>query len=207
MGRARRTSTVRKKGADRLVQIRTEASRLFLEHGYDGTSMQQIADAVGLTKAGLYHFFQSKEELLAAIVNTGVARLEQDVIEPARNIADPVERLTRIIHAHVLNISRVNSEQGNPITALIEDLSGLGEETRRSAERRLKELFELIRDALEELEAAGRLTPQLDTTAAAFSIIGMVMWTNRWRRPGGRLTAEDAAENIVRIVLHGVVRS
>jgi AcrR family transcriptional regulator len=195
------------KGVARLMQIRLAASRLFVEQGYDGTSMQDIADAVGLTKPGLYHFVESKEDLLSIIVDEGVERLEREVIEPARAIKDPVERLTAIIRAHVENISHVESEVGNPVTALVESMIGLSDARREEMEGRLRQVFEVIRGALVELQGEGRLAEGLDTTVAAFSIIGMVMWTNRWRRPGGRLSAQAVADDIVGLALRGVLKT
>jgi AcrR family transcriptional regulator len=206
MARASRPVARVEKGAARLEQIRIEASRLFVEHGYDGASMQDLADAVGLTKAGLYHFVESKEALLTEIVEAGVDRLEREVIAPARAIADPEARLAAMIRGHIDNISKVESDSGNPVTALVENLVGLGDERRREMEARLRQVYEVIRGALEELKADGRLVDGLDTTVAAFSIIGMVMWTNRWRRPGGRLSSQAVADNIVAMALHGVLR-
>jgi AcrR family transcriptional regulator len=205
MGRPVRQVARAEKGAARLEQIRLEASRLFVEHGYDGASMQDLADAVGLTKAGLYHFVESKEALLYEIVEAGIERLEREVIAPARAIADPEARLAAIIRAHIENISHVESETGNPVTALVENLIGLGDERRKEMEGRLRQVFEVIRGALNELKAAGRLVDGVDTTVAAFSIIGMVMWTNRWRRPGGRLTPQAVADQIVGLALRGVL--
>lgn len=195
-----------RRGAARMEQIRIEASRLFVEKGYDGASMQDIADAVGLTKAGIYHFVESKEALLSLIVDDGLLALERDVIEPARAVKDPAERLATWIRLHVENISKVESGVGNPVTSVVENLMGLGEASRAQVNARLRQVFDLARGALEELRAQGRLAAGLDPTAAAFSIIGMVMWTNRWRRPGGRLSSDEVAENIARIALHGVLR-
>jgi AcrR family transcriptional regulator len=189
-----------------MAQIRIEASRLFVEKGYDGTSMQDIADAVGLTKAGVYHFVDSKEELLSQILDDGVGALERDVLEPARAVADPEARLTTWIRLHVENISKLETDVGNPVTAVVENLVGLGEERRSQINSRLRQVLDLTRGALLELKGQGRLAEGIDPTVAAFSIIGMVMWTNRWRRPGGRLSSQDVAESIVRIALHGVLK-
>lgn len=207
MARPGRQISRAEKGTARLEQIRLEASRLFVEHGYDGASMQDLADAVGLTKAGLYHFVESKEALLTEIIEAGVARLEREVIEPARAIKDPQARLAAIIRAHVENISHVETDAGNPVTALVENLIGLGDERRKEVESRLRQIFDVVRGALNEIQAAGRLVEGVDTTVAAFSIIGMVMWTNRWRRPGGRLSSMAVADDIVGMALRGVVKS
>src|ERR1700760_455671 len=84
-------------------QIYMAASRLFIEKGFAGTSMSDIAEAVNITKAGLYHFVESKEELLFTINQFGMDRLEEAVIRPAAAIADPRARLDAIFRAHVRN--------------------------------------------------------------------------------------------------------
>jgi TetR/AcrR family transcriptional regulator, cholesterol catabolism regulator len=207
MATAPRTTSRAEKGAARQLQIRLAASRLFVEKGFDGASMQDIADAVGLTKPGLYHFVESKEDLLSDIVDAGVERLEREVIEPARAVKDPADRLAAMIRLHIENISHVETDVGNPVTAVVENLIGLSDERRSEMEGRLRQVFEVIRGALDELSADGRLAEGLDTTVAAFSIIGMVMWTNRWRRPGGRLSAADVADSIVALALNGVLKA
>lgn len=206
MAKTARARPIGEKGAARLAQIRIEAARLFVERGYDRTSVQDIADAVGLTKAGLYHFVESKEELLSLIIDAGVGRLEREVIDPVRGIEDPAERIAALIRAHIDNLSRIDSSTGNPVTTVVENLIGLSDEKRAVVERRLRQVFDIMRDSLRELEAAGRLNPGLDPTAVAFSIVGMVMWTNRWRRPGGRLAPDQVADNIVRLALHGILK-
>ena len=78
---------------DRTVDIYTKAAEIFHEQGFDATSMSIIAAAVDLTKAGLYYYIESKEDLLFAIMNYAMERLETEVIEPSRQVADPSERL------------------------------------------------------------------------------------------------------------------
>ena len=65
--------------------------------------------------------------------------------------------------------------------------------------------FDLIRDTLGELQAAGRLRP-VDRTVATFSLIGMILWLPRWFRLDGRLTQEDVAESIASLALGGLLR-
>jgi AcrR family transcriptional regulator len=76
------TTTAHEPVADRLLDT---ARRLFLEHGYAGTSLQMIADELGVTKAALYYHFKTKDDLLAALVAPALAELERvlDDIEAA----------------------------------------------------------------------------------------------------------------------------
>ena len=190
---------------ERLRQIYREASRLFVERGYDATSMNDIAEAVNLTKAGVYHFIENKEELLFDIIQLGMDQLFEEVVVPAQLIRDPYDRLRLILRNHIANISRSESPIGNPVTIVVDDPTGLTLRRRRIIDRRKKEYFNLVRDTLRELEADGKLVEGLDTTVAAHTIIGTMLWVARWRRPNGRLTLDQIVEQISRIVLGGVM--
>jgi AcrR family transcriptional regulator len=73
---------------------------MFRDRGFDGTSVGDVARALGLTKAGLYHYFDSKEALLFEILMYGLDRVRDDVIVPIRAIRDPEERLRQLIVRH-----------------------------------------------------------------------------------------------------------
>src|ERR1035437_6565939 len=77
------------------------AARVIYAKSYDGASMQDIAEAVGLTKAGLYHHVGSKDRLLYEIMNYGMDILDETVVGPIQDIADPRERLRRTITGHI----------------------------------------------------------------------------------------------------------
>ena len=78
---------------NRLAEIYRAAASLICEKGYDATSMNDIAEAVGLTKAGIYHHIEGKKDLLFRIMNFGMDELDENVIIPARAIADAESRL------------------------------------------------------------------------------------------------------------------
>lgn len=191
--------------SERQRQIYIEAAKLFVAKGFNGTSMSDIAEAVQLTKAGLYHFVASKEELLFTIMNYSMDRLHLDVVEPARAVADPLERLKVIIHNHALNVGRVTMDNGSPLSIVVDEPAGLTPENRKIIDARKRVYFDLLRDTLQALKDDGRVAQSVDTTVTAFTIMGMIMWIARWRRPGGRLSLEQVADQIVGIVLSGVL--
>ena len=78
---------------DSRQEILRTAARLFQQRGYDATSMNDVAAALKLSKGGLYHHFQSKDEILFEIMNHAMEITQQRVIDPVRGIADPEERL------------------------------------------------------------------------------------------------------------------
>ncbi|HZS07852.1 MAG TPA: TetR/AcrR family transcriptional regulator [Blastocatellia bacterium] len=191
---------------DRMTEIYNVAAQLICEKGFDATSMNDIADEVGITKAGIYHYIEDKKSLLFGIMNFGMDRLETHVIRPARAVADPEQRLRTIINNHALLITSGNNARGhNPITILIEELAGLNPAQRRKIEQRKRAYFDFLRETMTKLKTEGKLK-EVDTTVAAFSLFGMLLWLSHWYRPNGRLKKEQVVEEITKIALGGLLR-
>lgn len=194
-------------GTERVDQIYSVAAQMICERGFDACSMKDIADAVGITKAGIYHFIPSKKELLFAIMNYGMDVLEAAVLIPARETTDAEQRLRLIVTNHSMLIARASNDEGHdPVTILVEEEMGLSPTHRRRIKERKREYLELVRGSLEELQAEGKLK-EIDITAAAFSLLGMIHWLARWFRPDGRLSREQVAEELCKIALGGMLRS
>src|SRR5262249_52762717 len=109
---------------DRLGEIYRAAAKIICEKGYDATSMNDIADAVGITKAGIYHHIPGKKDLLFRIMTFGMDSLEEQVIVPAREVADPELRLRTIIVNHVKLITSRSTPQGyNFVTIVVDEVA------------------------------------------------------------------------------------
>jgi AcrR family transcriptional regulator len=191
---------------DRLVEIYRAAAQIICEKGYDATSMNDIAEAVGITKAGLYHHIPGKKDLLYRIMNFGLDELDQKVILPALAIPDAELRLRSIITSHVLLITSRSTPQGNnPVTVVVDEVAGLTVAHRRKIDQRKRDYVDLIRGALAQLKREGKLR-EVDVTTATFSLLGMILWLARWYHPEGRLSPKQVAEEIVKITLGGLLR-
>jgi len=191
---------------NRLGEIYRAAARIIREKGFDGTSMNDIAEAVGLTKAGLYHHISGKRDLLFGIMTYGMDALEQEVIVPARALEDAEQRLRTIIHNHVrLITSRSNSDGNNAVTIVLDEVAGLTPPQRRKIDQRKRAYVDLIRDILRDLAADGKLNA-VDITTAAFALLGMILWLSRWYNPEGRLSPEQVAEEVAKAALTGLLR-
>ena len=186
---------------ERLAEIYRTSAQIILRKGYDATSVNDIANAVGMTKAGLYHYINGKKELLFDIMNFGLGELDEEVAEPAARIADPGARLRFVLGAHARLVTR---GQG-AITILVDEVRALTPAQQRKITQRKRGYFDFLRSTLDELKAEGKLQ-EVNTTAAAFSLLGMVNWLSRWFQQGGALDEEQAADQIVRIALHGLLR-
>jgi AcrR family transcriptional regulator len=197
---------VRLNGAARLDEICKVAARMICEKGYDGTSMSEIASAVGITKAGIYHHIEGKRELLFAIMSYGMDSLYREVIVPARAIEDPELRLRTIITNHARLITSNSGPQGNnPVTILVDETAGLMPAHRRKVNQRKRSYVDMIRHTLTQLKDQQKLR-DVDVTAAAFSLLGMIIWLSRWYNPQGRLTPDEVAADISSIALGGLLR-
>jgi TetR/AcrR family transcriptional regulator, cholesterol catabolism regulator len=177
------------------------AAQMFRDRGFDATSVSDIARALGLTKAGLYHHFESKEALLFEIMMFGLDKVRDEVIVPARVIRDPEERLRQLVMRH----ARITTRGQGAVAHLGDEIRALPPQARKQIETRMRVYFDLIRDTLGELHAAGQLR-QIDRTVATFSLIGMILWLPRWFRLDGRLTQEEVAESIANLALGGLLR-
>lgn len=185
----------------RASEVYRTAAKIILAKGYDAASVSDIADALGITKAGLYHYIRGKTELLYDIMKYGLEELDREVMVPAHAIADPEERLRFIISTHANIVTRGDGA----VTILVDEARALTATQNRKVTKLKRAYLDYLRETLEELRAAGKLR-EVNTTVAAFSIIAAVNWLSRWYLPDGALSAGEIAEQITDIALNGVMR-
>jgi TetR/AcrR family transcriptional regulator, cholesterol catabolism regulator len=185
----------------RRAEICRTAARIFRDRGFNATSVSDIARALGMTKAGLYHYFVSKEALLFEIISFGLDRVHDEVIAPARALRDPEARIREVVVRHARIVTRAHGA----VAGLGDETRALPAKSRRIVERRMRGYFEFVRDTLSELNAAGRLR-RVDPTVAAFSVLGTILWIPHWFRHEGRLTEEQVADEVANIVLGGLLQ-
>jgi len=193
---------------DRLKQIFFAAAQLFCEQGYEATTMSDIGDAIGVTKAAIYHFVPGgKQDLLFAIINYGMDTVDEVVIAPAREVKDAEQRLRAIVTNHAKLVMRRSTERGyNPVTVVTDEMASLSPTQRRKIDLRKRAYMDFVRETLQQLEVEGKLKDQLDCAVLAFSLIGMIIWLGHWYRPNGRLSSDQVADIICRMALGGILR-
>src|ERR1041384_8673471 len=153
---------------ERMDEIYRPAAKIIGRKGYDATSVNDIANALGMTKAGLYHYINGKKELLFDIMNFGLDELCAEVMKPAQAIADPGERLRFMLAGH----ARLVTKGQGAVTILVDEMTALTPAQRKKITQRKRAYFDFMRATLNQLKAAGRLH-DIDTTVAAFSLLGM----------------------------------
>ncbi len=175
------------------------AAQIFRQKGYHATSMQDIADAVHLQKASLYHHVQSKQEILLAILDTALDLLIADLQRVIESDLPPAEKLRQAMGAY---IGRLTEDRDLSAVLLLEHRS-LEPELRARHVARRDRFDQLWRRLLQEGIDRGDLR-QVDVTLAAFALLGVQNWTITWYRDGGRLTAGQVAEAFADLFLHGL---
>jgi TetR/AcrR family transcriptional regulator, cholesterol catabolism regulator len=183
-------------------EILRRTAHVFLERGFEVTSLLDIAEALGISKAGLYYHFRSKQELLAAIINYGHEILELEIQRELDDSRSDEEALRRLIHTYALSVTR-EDDAAFAILA-VDEMRSLLPADRAQIARRKRAFLDLIRVRLERLAAAGKLR-DVDTATATHTLAGMVLWLPKWFRQSGRLTAGQMANEITELAMHAVL--
>ena len=188
--------------ADPRQEILRTSARLFQQQGYDATSMNDIAAALKLSKGGLYHHFQGKDEILFNLMNHAMDISEERVINPVKTIADPEERLRMLIRRH---IAVVLSERDREITVMLHENHPLSPALRKRINARKKDYVHFVENLIAEVQRARGSKASVSPKAAAFALMGMLNWIYQWYRPAGELQEEMLAQQYTEIFFQGAL--
>jgi AcrR family transcriptional regulator len=192
------TATGRGKRGSNVYRV---AAEIMCHKGYGATSMNDIAEAAGLTKAGIYHYIRGKEDLLFEIMKYAMDNVERDIISPAMEVADAEERLRTIVERHTRSVI----EGVGAITIVLEEMTALSPVHRRLITARKRADLDFIRKTLQQLAAEGKLR-NVNPTTAAFSLLGMILWISRWYRRDGKITPQAALHDYLEMAMNAVLK-
>lgn len=186
-------------GNPRAAEILRESAKLFAANGYDGTSVQDIASAVGIKKASIYHFFVDKAEIHRTIVLASITRLTALVQEKLHGLTTASDKVEAFARAHAQHIS-----ESAPFyfTAAL----GYKEITDPDAKAKVQRMRDGYEETLRAIIREGIETGEfreLDVKLAARAIISCLNWMARWWHPNGPETAETIASNYVKLIIRG----
>lgn len=177
------------------------AADVFFEKGYDGASIQDVADAVGILKGSLYHHIDSKQDLLLDIVRqvqegllSVVLSLEQDT--------QPTERLRGMIVGHVGFIERHRTKVG----VCSRDLRALGPDRLQVVEADQQRYEQVFFDLIVDAQGRNEFRADLDAEVATKGVLGMLSLVPAWFDAQGRLSAQQVGEHLATLVLGGLAR-
>lgn len=182
---------------DKIIQV---AARIFAEKGYHGTTLDEIAHELVITKPALYYHIKSKEDLLREIINSILEPLE--TISKVKDLdLSPREKLQKIITLMVVS----GAERQDTTTILFQDISILPKRKRDAIRRREKDIERSVQEILREGMEKGDFVVD-DVKIASYGIMGAGNWIYRWYNPDGYLTPEQIAEKIVLLVENGYLK-
>jgi len=185
----------------RYHEILERAAKLIFQSGYEATSMQEIAEACGLTKAGLYHHIKTKEALLLAIMHYGMDLFEDMVIAKVSDIVDPVARLRECM---ARNVSLVTMDSSKEVTIILHEHQTLTGAARQEINTRKKRYVRFLEAAFREAIERGQIRA-VDPTLAAFSFLGVVLWTYKWYRADGKLGPRQLSDGMIDLFFEGLM--
>lgn len=184
----------------RRKQILDAAVRLFYEVGFEAASLRDLASRVGINKATIYHYFQSKEEILSHLVEETGGELLRGVREGARSSAAPLQALEGMVR---FQIGYLESHLEG-VKVLVEEKKSLGAELKARVRETEAEIFRLYREVLVKCRNLGVLR-KAHLTTATFSILGQINWLYHWYKPEGQLTTRELADEVVGILFFGLL--
>jgi AcrR family transcriptional regulator len=187
---------------DSRQEILRTAARLFQQRGYDATSMNDVAAALKLSKGGLYHHFQSKDEILFEIMNHAMDITEERVLGPVRGIAKAEDRLRALIRLH---IEVVLSPRDREITVMLHENHPLPPALRRRINGRKKEYIHFLENLIAEIQGSRRAAPRVSPRAAAFALLGMINWIYQWYKPEGELQVQNLVPQFTDLLFGGLL--
>jgi AcrR family transcriptional regulator len=185
--------------SNKYEEITQAAVRLFERKGYHATSVQDIADEVGLQKGSLYHYISSKEDLLMQLAHKSITDFNSQMEKILSSDLSSRERLHRAIEHHIKYVT----QHVQLTTVLLREAFSLGEDQHRVIQEATDKYLNLWTQLIEEGIASGEFRP-VNARLTALAILGSANWVYRWYREGGKLTSEQIAELYAHLFLEGM---
>ena len=190
----------RETAIDSRQEILRTAARLFQQRGYHATSMNDVAAALKLSKGGLYHHFQSKDEILFNLMNHAMDITQERVIDRVKLVEGSEERLRTLIRRHIEVVMSVRDRE---ITVMLHENHPLPPAMRRRINARKKDYVHFVESLIAEVQGARTSRSGVAPRAAAFALLGMINWIYQWYRPEGALHEESLVRQYTEIFFVG----
>ncbi len=182
----------------RLAEILTHATAVFFEKGYEGASMRDLSRESGMSLAGMYYYFGSKERLLYLIQKHTFTTVLQRLRERLEGVDDPEKRIRIFIQNHLEYF--LDNQQGMKVLSHEDDV--LKGEYGAEIAGIKREYYRICRDLMDALKKENRL--EFSSRIAVLSLFGMMNWIYTWHHPRKDVDADELAQQMGDIFLNGV---
>lgn len=182
-------------------EILTAAASVISERGYHAASMQDIANAVNLKKASLYHHFSGKQQILLMLLDSGLDMLIHEIEQVMANPLPPEKKL----HMAMVRYLQTMIEYQDLSAVLLLEHRSLEPEMRLEHIPRRDHFESLWRDLLEEGKGSGVFNCS-DTSITSKALLGVLNWTITWYQKDGKYSASEIADEYVSLFLNGLLK-
>lgn len=192
--------TIAKDHDQKRTQILKSAAKVFAEAGYDRASMTQLARECGISKANIYHYYDSKDAVLFGLLETYLSALRDRVCGVELDGCSPEDRLRRIVAEIMLAYQGADHEHQVQIGAM----GALPEEQQKLLRGYQREMVQFVSNALAAVAPDVLDADSAKLRGATMSIFGMLNWYYMWNSGAGSKAREDYARLAAELVLNGV---
>ncbi|MFY4774517.1 TetR/AcrR family transcriptional regulator [Metabacillus sp. RGM 3146] len=183
---------------DRMVQ---ESIRLFAEKGFKETSIQEITDALNVTKGTFYYYFKNKEQLLMDIHLSYIENLldkQKEILEDSKKTNK--HKLHEMIYVLIHDIER----EGLSARVFFREMRHLSEKNMAEIIEKREQFRLNIEKTLRDGVQAGEFRNDIPIDITALGILGMTNWSYFWFDPNGRATDREVSDIFLTIMLEGI---
>jgi len=183
---------------DEVIRV---ATRLFAAKGYYATTLDQIAEEIGITKPALYYYITNKEDILRTIINQMLEPM-QEAVDIGKSSMSPVEKLRKIMKTLIQSAA----ERKETTLLAFEQANILPKRSRDALRRRQKEVEHTVMQVLKEGIEQGYFVVS-DVKMAGFTILAASNWIYHWYQPEGRMTPLEIAEHCIKLLENGYLKA
>ena len=189
--------------AEKEDQLLEAATHLFKEKGYHSTSMQELADAVGMQKGSLYYYITGKEELLHRLMERATSFMATQIDEIYASDLPPAQKLHWALENHAATMM----DNLDLVAVYLNEYRNLPPERLAEALTVRKHYEQVLMQIVEDGIASGEFRA-VNVKMAVFGMLGMLNWTHQWFSPDGPFSSNEVATTLADFALHGLtVRS
>lgn len=192
--------TIAKDHDEKRAQILKSAAKVFAEAGYDRASMTQLARECGISKANIYHYYDSKEAVLFGLLDTYLCDLRDRVCGAEVAGLSPEEALRQVVAEVLLAYQGADYEH----KVQSGSMGALPEEQQKLLRAYQREMVQFLSDTLQAVAPEVFAEDPGKLRAATMSVFGMLNWYYMWNSGAGPQAREDYAELVANLTLNGV---
>ncbi len=183
---------------DKRIAVLTTAAELFVTHGFHGTTLNDVADRLHITKPAIYYYFTNKDEILVECTKAALAATETYFEESDDRSRSGRERLERFMVWYGVSMT---TPFGKCLVRVAEQDVDATTHKQLAAAKRV--IYERLRSLVDAGIADHSLVVE-DANVAAFTIAGALSWLSHWHRPNGKLSAQEASTRITALLMRGL---